>query len=296
MVAVSGGVDSMVLLNLLHEQYAGSSADYQFFVAHYDHGIRADSAVDAALVENTAKTLGLPFFSEQGDLGERASEALARTKRYDFLRRVQTQVNAKAILTAHHQDDVLETAILNLIRGTGRKGLTSLSSGEELIRPLLHVPKQDVLVYAKSRGIAWREDSTNQDMSYLRNKIRHTILAKFSAADRRALLGIIADQRAVNDQIDVCIAELVPLGEVSITKHIVVLAPYSLACELIASWLRAHGIEFDQKTIHRVAVGAKTLQAGRCIDVSNGYVVCVGKQTLTLEQTGNSGKTPSKSV
>jgi tRNA(Ile)-lysidine synthetase-like protein len=295
-VAVSGGVDSMVLLHALHEQYANSKAEYQFFVAHYDHGIRADSAVDATLVENTAKSLGLPFFSEQGHLGEHASEALARAKRYDFLRRIQAQVNAGALLTAHHQDDVLETAILNLIRGTGRKGLTSLSSGEGLIRPLLHVSKQDILVHAKRSGIAWREDSTNQDMSYLRNKIRHTVLAKFTAHDRRKLLGIIADQRVVNARIDTCIAGLLPLNELSVARRIVVQAPYVVATELVASWLREQDIEFDQKAIHRVVVGCKTLQAGRCIDISSGYTVCVGKETLSLVQTGNSGKTLGKSV
>lgn len=295
-VAVSGGVDSMVLLHMLHSEYGQQQDAYRFVVAHYDHGIRPDSAVDASLVENTARELGLAYKSEQGHLGEQASEALARDKRYGFLRRAQASEGAGAIITAHQQDDVLETAIMNLLRGTGRKGLTSLASTGTLVRPLLDMTKQDILVYAKQHNIAWREDSTNQDTTYTRNKIRHTILAKFKEVDRQNLLGIIDKQRRINQEIDETIADLIVLDETELPKNVVVQAPYSVSCELLASWLRTHGLEFDQKTIHRLTVGVKVLQAGRLIEVNNDSVLRVAKQTVILEQKENGGKTPYKAV
>ncbi|MGB4759620.1 MAG: tRNA lysidine(34) synthetase TilS [Candidatus Saccharimonadales bacterium] len=295
-VAVSGGVDSMVLLHILHSQYGGEQDMYQFVVAHYDHGIRPDSMVDASLVENTARSLGLAYEGGQGYLGENASEALAREKRYDFLRGVQQRVHANAIITAHQQDDVLETAIMNLLRGTGRKGLTSLASTGMLVRPLLDITKQDILVYAKSHNVAWREDNTNQDTAYTRNRIRHTILAKFKEKDRRKLLEIIDKQRSINQQIDDAVTRVIPLDAVELSRAVIVQVPYAVSCELLASWLRAHGLEFDQKTIHRLAVGVKVLQAGRGIEASGGRVVLVNKQTIALDQTQRSGKTPYKAV
>src|SRR5437764_343012 len=122
-VAVSGGVDSVALLDML-----ARSDDLKLVVAHFDHGIRKDSAKDRKFVEDLAKNYDLPFVYEEGHLGSGTSEAVARGARYDFLHRVKKSHGAQAIITAHHQDDVLETAIINLLRGTGRKGLTSLTS------------------------------------------------------------------------------------------------------------------------------------------------------------------------
>lgn len=289
--AVSGGVDSMVLLEALRD-----APNLTVIVAHYDHGIRSDSNEDAVLVEATAKQYGMVFVSEQGRLGRGASEELARRKRYEFLQNVQSQHGARAIITAHHQDDVLETAILNLIRGTGRKGLTSLASTSERIRPFLHVSKQDILVYAKSHGVAWREDSTNQDDSYLRNKIRHNIMSRFNSINRARLLEIIDKQRVVNAQIDESIASIAPLDEREIPKQIIVLTPYDVSRELLASWLRAQSVEFDHKTIHRLTVGVKTLQAGKVVEASGRWVVRVGKATIALEQKVIGGKSSRLSV
>ena len=122
-LAVSGGVDSMVLLNLLQQQ-----PDVQLTIAHFDHGIRTDSADDRRLVQAAARFYGLPVVYHEGQLGADASEATARQARYEFLRTVRLVANAKAIITAHHQDDVLETAILNMLRGTGRRGNRSFKS------------------------------------------------------------------------------------------------------------------------------------------------------------------------
>jgi tRNA(Ile)-lysidine synthetase-like protein len=142
-VAVSGGVDSVVLLDMLatgklkitnHKtqitnkfQKPSSKTNCQLVVAHVDHGIRGDSHLDAELVEGLAKKYGLKFELQKVELGEGASEAEARDVRYKKLRQVCKKHKASGIITAHHQDDQIETAIINLIRGTGWRGLAPMS-------------------------------------------------------------------------------------------------------------------------------------------------------------------------
>ena len=133
-VAVSGGVDSMVLLDILAKQ-----EDLNLVIAHFDHGIRPDSAKDETLVAKVAKRHGLVFTSKKVALGSNASEALARDARYRFLKTVVKDNHAKALITAHHQNDQIETAVFNLLRGTGRKGLGSLQSTELVLRPLISI-------------------------------------------------------------------------------------------------------------------------------------------------------------
>jgi tRNA(Ile)-lysidine synthetase-like protein len=157
-VAVSGGVDSVVLLDLLR-MYPG----VHVVVAHFDHGIRDDSHLDRAHVQTLAQRYQLPFVYDKGRLGPGASEADARTARYDFLRKAQVASSADAIITAHHQDDVLETAIINLLRGTGRKGLSSLTSGEGIIRPLLEVPKSEIIDYAKRHRLQYTQGDLDRE-------------------------------------------------------------------------------------------------------------------------------------
>src|SRR3989338_2021299 len=142
-LAVSGGVDSIVLLDLLAKQAKSPklrvpSSDkkapssqlpvrsYKFVVAHFNHSIRLDSGEDEKLVADAAGKYGLRFKVGQGRLGPGTSEDQARTARYKFLETVRKSCQAKTIITAHHQDDVMETAILNLLRGSGRRGLTAI--------------------------------------------------------------------------------------------------------------------------------------------------------------------------
>lgn len=186
-VAVSGGVDSVVLLDMLVNHNEPDSQNFDpealFIVAHFDHGIRSDSEQDAMLVEQLAKKYDLLFEGGVGNLTFDASELEAREARYRFLELVKKKYTATATIMAHHQDDLVETAIINIIRGTGWRGLVSLSSGEGTLRPLLHTSKQTLLEYAQEHRLVWHEDSTNQDQKYLRNYIRHTLLPKAESKD-----------------------------------------------------------------------------------------------------------------
>lgn len=279
-VAVSGGVDSRVLLDLL-----AAAKQYDLIVAHFDHGIRPDSADDAHFVEQLARQYGLPFFTEAGHLGSMASEASARTARYDFLYRIMAAEGASALITAHHQDDVLETAIINLLRGSGRKGLTALRDVPEVRRPLLAQSKQNILEYAQARTLEWREDSTNQDTNYLRNYVRLRILPRFSEKDRQALRAIIKQQDILNEHIDTQLTEL-PGWEVdgqTIDRVWFNCLPHDVAKEVIATWLRSNSLrDFDRQTIERIVVAGKVTHAGKQIDILRRVRLNVEKDRLAL--------------
>jgi len=279
-VAVSGGVDSIALLDVLH-----NSSGVKLIVAHFDHGIRDDSAADRHFVEQLARQYGLPFTFDEGRLGAGASEDVARRARYAFLRRVKDVSGAKAIVTAHHEDDVFETAILNLLRGTGRKGLSSLQSTDELYRPLLKTPKANLIAYARSRNLAWREDSTNKNTDYLRNYIRHNILSKFDDESRGRLRELIRKAKDTNIEIDGMLAEqlhLQPSYEV-LDRHWFIMLPHAVAKEIIAAWLRSRGIsDFDKTLLERVTVAAKMYAPGKQIDINGQYVVQIRKDDLVI--------------
>lgn len=177
-VAVSGGVDSVALLHKLVE--AGQA---ELVVAHFDHGIRLDSRQDCEFVQQLAKRYGLSFEYAEGKLGADASEAKARQARYQFLANVKKKYKADAVVTAHHQDDVIETAIINILRGTRRRGLASLNSKPDLLRPLLDLSKFMIVKYAVQNNLKWREDPSNEDTKYLRNYVRLVLIPQLDRAD-----------------------------------------------------------------------------------------------------------------
>ena len=178
-MAVSGGVDSVVLLDALmnRRRVAGvdpwGGANGQVIVAHFDHGIRPDSAEDEQFVRQRAKTYGCEYRSTREELGAYASEELARTRRYQFLRAVCHEFGG-TLVTAHHVGDIAETIAINVTRGTGWRGLAVMDN-HQIMRPLLSVTKQEITGYANEHGLTWREDSTNASDKYLRNRIRQRI-------------------------------------------------------------------------------------------------------------------------
>jgi tRNA(Ile)-lysidine synthetase-like protein len=278
-LAVSGGLDSMVLLDLLARQ-----PGLKLTVAHYDHGIREDSAKDRLLVQETARRHGLPFVYDQGNLGATASEAAARDARYAFLYKVQKMVDANAVITAHHQDDLLETAVINILRGTGRRGLSSLKSGH-VLRPLLHLDKQTLIGYAKQRNIGWREDSTNADTKYLRNYVRQKLLPRFSESEKAQFLSHIEKTAELNREIDEALINHLHMhpSHDALDRHWFIMLPHAVALELLASWLREHGVrDFNKKLLQEILVSAKTLHPGKQIDVNKDYIITVTADTLAL--------------
>lgn len=281
-VAVSGGVDSVVLLDIL----AARVPAHRLVVAHYDHGIRQDSAEDRHHVERLAKAHGLAFIFDEGRLGAGASEDVARQARYAFLRRVKAASHADYIVTAHHEDDLFETAVLNMLRGTGRKGLSSLASRGELYRPLLATPKAHIVSYATKRDLRWREDSTNTDPNYLRNYVRMHIMPKFDEPARNRLRQLLAAAHETNLEIDSLLADqlhLQPSGDV-LDRQWFIMLPHAVAREIVAAWLRRLGVAgFDKQLLERITIAAKTYASGKRIDINGRYAIVVHPDRLTVQ-------------
>ncbi|MGD0173246.1 MAG: tRNA lysidine(34) synthetase TilS [Anaerolineales bacterium] len=181
LVAVSGGSDSLCLLLVLKE------LGFTVLAAHFDHGLRPESARDAETVQRLAQTLGIDFHVERGDVRQRAKqkrttlEEAARDLRYDFLLRTAADCQAPAIAIGHTADDQAETVLLHLLRGSGLQGLRGIrpeafSRGLRIIRPLLRLTHAQTVEYCRQAGWQPLEDPSNQDPSFARNRIRRELI------------------------------------------------------------------------------------------------------------------------
>ena len=181
-LAVSGGADSTALLVLMAELRA--THGFEAVVLHVDHGLRKESAADALFVERLAARFGLPFHAFRTKVVRRRGESVemaARRVRLGFFVSCMKRLHLDCIATGHQMEDVAETFLLRLKRASGAEGLAGLKpvsfvDGIVFIRPLLNVSGGDLRAFLRSRGIAWREDATNADISIPRNKVRHVIL------------------------------------------------------------------------------------------------------------------------
>lgn len=175
LVAVSGGIDSMVLCDLLLR------SKLDFSVAHCNFQLRGkESDEDEKFVRNFCSENQISFFSKKFEVkkfknsGNFSTQMAARELRYKWFEELISEHNFDYLLTAHHLNDALETFLINLSRGTGMKGLTGMNS-DKIHRPLLSYSKAEIHSYAENKNLKWREDSSNQTSDYVRNKIRHKI-------------------------------------------------------------------------------------------------------------------------
>ena len=174
LLTVSGGVDSMVLLSLM------ASLGYRFGVAHCNFQLRgAESDEDEVIVAREAARYGVPCYNRRFDTAaemERTGESMemtARRLRYAWFEELRREHGYAAIAVAHHADDSIETFFINLLRGTGLRGLTGISTRMgRVVRPLMFASRREILEYAVAQKIPFREDSSNRSTKYLRNKIR----------------------------------------------------------------------------------------------------------------------------
>ena len=179
-VAVSGGLDSMALLDVLRRL---KSPELRLAVAHFDHRLRPESGDDAAFVESEVRLMQLAFTKGHGDVGIYARahhlsvEMAARHLRYRFLNRVLRETRADYLALGHHADDQAETVLLRMLRGSV-SGLGGMSEVRDdcYLRPLLRFTKASLEGYAACRGVRYRDDATNTDQRHLRNRVRHSLL------------------------------------------------------------------------------------------------------------------------
>ncbi|HZP55410.1 MAG TPA: tRNA lysidine(34) synthetase TilS [Candidatus Saccharimonadales bacterium] len=279
-LAVSGGVDSAVLLDILAKM-----SDIDLIVAHFNHGIRSDSKEDEDLVRKNAHKYNLPFEIGHGKLGASASEERARDARYKFLEYTRHKHKAQAIITAHHQDDLIETAILNIIRGTGRRGLSAIEGNPRILRPMLSLRKEQVLSYARKNYLSWREDPSNKDQRYLRNYIRLQITPRLNQRERQELLRSLTKVAKTNRFIDHEIAKI--SHQISSSKVINRISftslPTEISKEVLMYFLRQHSIrQFDKRTIERLNVALKTAKPQTQHEVTNDVVFKLSRTEAVL--------------
>jgi tRNA(Ile)-lysidine synthase len=178
LIAVSGGVDSVVLAHLCHNQ------SLDFALAHCNFNLRQEeSNQDEDFVIELAKNLNVEVFIQNFDTEIYAKEQkhsiqmAARELRYNWFQDLASQLDFDYILTAHHADDNLETFLINFTRGTGLNGLTGIPMlNDNIARPLLPFSREQIENYAKHEKIKWREDSSNSSKKYIRNKLRHDLI------------------------------------------------------------------------------------------------------------------------
>lgn len=177
-LAISGGIDSIVLLHLC------KSVGLNIALAHCNFGLRADeSDADEAFLTALATRLELEMFTERFNTEQYASDTklsiqmAARELRYRWFEELVSQLKFDYVLVAHHADDNLETFFINLSRGTGLDGLTGIpETNGYILRPLLPFSRDEIAAYANQQQLEWREDSSNSSTKYLRNKLRHEVI------------------------------------------------------------------------------------------------------------------------
>ena len=213
-VAVSGGVDSMVLLDLLMRL---PELRLRLVVAHLNHCLRGEeSDADETLVRAAAARFGLPFASRRVDVARlKREEGLSleeagRVARYAFLAETAGARQARVVALAHHADDQAETVLMRLLRGAAASGLCAMapkSADGRYVRPLLFTPRQEIERYAREQGIPFRHDASNDDPQFLRNRIRHELipaLATYNTAIRERLAATaaaLAEDEAVLEEV-----------------------------------------------------------------------------------------------
>lgn len=275
LVAVSGGVDSVVLLDQLVK-----AGEHELIVAHFDHGIREDSAADARFVEALAVHDHLPFVSTREELGKQASEERARERRYSFLRAMAEKYQA-IIVTAHHADDVVETIAINLQRGTGWRGLAVLQAAD-IVRPLLNQAKRELLEYALTNRLEWVEDSTNATDAYLRNRLRRRIANELSVEDRIALRDLWQRQAIVKDQIEQQVESILEPDEQS--RYFLTHIDESSAIELLRGVVIAKANASPTRPqLQRALLAIKTSRPHTTYEIGGGVKLRFTARTFIVE-------------
>lgn len=277
-LAVSGGVDSMALLTMY--------AHADIIVAHVDHGTRKSSAEDADFVRQKCQELGVKFYEIKLGLSEGVSEELARKKRYEFLKTIQEKEGG-TLCTAHHLDDVLESIVINLIRGTGWRGLTPFY-GDELVRPfiILKMWKRDVLKFAGEHEVCFRQDPTNYEADYLRNRVRGK-MTELDDAARANIIELFEKQNELRGKIEKLVTELAKqtiVGKNFHKKELFLTADEKVALEILREICLMHGYSLTRKQLADFLSAIKTYAPHKKFNLPKNHFVTILKNYIMFEE------------
>jgi tRNA(Ile)-lysidine synthase len=210
LLAISGGVDSMVMLHRMLAIHGNKA----LAVAHCNFNLRGkESDEDEAFVRAACKQLDIPFYCKRFQTTEYSSEKglsiqeAARELRYQWFFELMRGHDLSALATAHHTDDSIETFFINLMRGSGPRGLSGILEDEKrhIIRPLMDMDRAAIHAYAQEHGITWREDRSNASTAYLRNAIRHDLIPlmeEMRPGFRKVMKRNLAQQKALSSLLD----------------------------------------------------------------------------------------------
>lgn len=212
LVACSGGPDSMALLYLLQDIATHRHTTYKIGVAIVDHCIRPESKDEVLWLQHQVEELGLPFYSATFDVPrlskeyKKSEETIGRQVRYQWLNEIAQSEGYDYISVAHHKDDQAESILAHIIRGSGLNGLTGMSVVQSeyaipVVRPLLDVTKENLLAYLATKHISYCVDSTNEDVRYQRNRIRHRIIPELEAVNPAVVDAIVRLGSSVNEDV-----------------------------------------------------------------------------------------------
>ena len=276
-LAVSGGIDSMALLAMY--------AHADIIVAHVDHGTRKSSAEDADFVCRKCQELGVKFYETRLGLGEGVSEELARKKRYEFIKTIQEKEGG-ILCTAHHLDDVLESIAINLIRGTGWRGLTPFY-GDELVRPFIITKmwKRDVLKFTGEQNICFRQDPTNHETNYLRNRVREK-MAALDETTRADIIKLFEKQNELRNKIEKLVMELAKqtvVGKNFHKKEIFLTADEKVALEVLREICLMHGHSLTRKQLMDFLSAIKTYAPHKKFNLPKNHFVTILKNYFEFE-------------
>jgi len=323
LVAVSGGIDSMVLLEVLLE-IRNRNGEISLGVGHVHHGLRGlEADADEAAVREAARCRGLPFASERVQPRERVAAAAssrerptlqeaARELRYAALRGLAARIfgaaSSVAIATAHTADDQAETVLLRLLRGCGPAGLAGIpprSSDGSVVRPLLGVSRARIEAFASVRGLRWREDSSNASRRYARNRLRHEWLPGLAREFNPQLLNTLAQlaesQRRDSEWIDDLVTAEASRrfcvdasdGSLRVDLHGWAALPPALGLRLWRrAWIgRGGGRDLERSHLERLQAFALGGRSGRVLELPGG--VRAHRRGGQVVLTGGRGEAPA---
>jgi tRNA(Ile)-lysidine synthase len=297
LLAVSGGIDSMVLLDAV----LATRPPRTFRVATFDHASGPHTAFAVDLVEHVALSAGASVIVGRSQVVDRPSEASWRSSRLAFLRAAAAEHRA-TVYTAHTRDDQVETVLFRLLRGAGARGLAGLKAPGDIRRPLLGFSRADVTRYGRAANVSWVDDPTNDSRAHARNRIRLDLLPALRAhapTIDSTLVDIGERAARWRADVDAAVASLIDFS--ADLAHSVLdvsadsLEPYGPA-PLAVIWpalLARIGVTADWRGTRRLVAFTKEGSAGRRIQLSGGWVVFrhrsvfeVRRQSATTERLG----------
>lgn len=273
-LAVSGGIDSVTLLHIFRD-------DPDVVVAHFDHGIRPNSADDLLFVQKLAHDYGLEFEAKSAHLGLGASEALARQARYDFLNSICEKHDGR-LYVAHHLDDVYESIAINCLRGTGWRGLAPFRN-PAIERPLISWRKKDIYEYAAKYQLHFRQDQTNTEDDYLRNRIRARFMY-VNDEQKIQLRELYRRQCAIAKEIEAILNECLRDSSVGYSRDVFCRIDDDSALELLRGLLLRYQVSQTRPQLKRAIAAIRDYAPGKKYPLGKDHFIQITKYRILIKK------------